>query len=102
MLHTQKEIGVLTIEEDNTRAKLVQIQATLTPHMEILQKQLAYAKIVLKKDPNISTLDGFVHLAAKMAIQIKSLDVMIENCDVTLKIVREFNKNFLAKYTISV
>ena len=54
MLHTQKKLVVLTIEEANTRAKLV--------NMEILQKELAYAETVLKKDPNLSTLDGLVHL----------------------------------------
>ena len=36
VLHTHKELVVLTIEEANIRAKLVQIQASLTPHMEIL------------------------------------------------------------------
>ena len=45
MLHTQRELVVLTIEEANTRAKLVPIQVTLTPHMEILQKELAYAEM---------------------------------------------------------
>ena len=39
MLHTQKEIVVLTVEEANTKAKLVQIQASLTPHMEILKEK---------------------------------------------------------------
>ena len=47
--------------------------------MEILQKELAYAEIVLKKDPNLSTLDGLVHLATETTIQIKSLDVAIDN-----------------------
>ena len=62
-LHTQKELVVLIENEVNIKAKLVQIQSTITPHMEILQKELAYAKNVLKKDPNLSTLDGLVHLA---------------------------------------
>ena len=39
--------------------------------MEILQKELSYAENVLKKDPNLSTLDGLVHLAAETTIQIK-------------------------------
>ena len=79
VLHTEKEITVLTVEEANTRAKLVQIQAALTPHMEILQKELAYAEIVLKKDQNLSTLDGLVHLLVEIEIQIKSLEVSIQN-----------------------
>ena len=76
MLHTQKELDVLTIEEANTR---VQIQSSLTPHMETLQKELAYAENALKKDPIISTLDGLVHLAAETSIQIKSLEVTLQN-----------------------
>ena len=47
--------------------------------MEILQKELAYAKTLLKKDPNLSTLDGLVHLAAEIAIQLKSPNVALEN-----------------------
>ena len=100
VLHTQKKIVVLTIEEANTRAKLVQIQVGLTPHMEILQKELAYAETMLKKDPNISTLDGLVHLATKTTIQIKSLEVFVQNYDVALNIFMEVNKNFLAKYSV--
>ncbi len=69
----------MTIEEANTRAELVQIQAALTTHMEILQKELVYAKNILKKDPNISTLDGLVHLAVETTIQIKSLEVAVKN-----------------------
>ena len=79
VLYTQKEIVVLTIEEAKTRAKLVQIQATLTSHLEILQKELAYVEIVLKKHPNLSTLDVLVHLVVETTIQIKSLEVSIQN-----------------------
>ena len=50
---------MLIEKEANTRAKPVHIQASLTPHMEILQKELAYAEIELKKDPNLSTLDSY-------------------------------------------
>ena len=102
MLHTQKELVVLTAEEANTRAKLVHIQSSLTPHMEILQKELAYAKIVLKKDHNLSTLDGLIHLIAETTIQIKSLDVALDNWDAAMKIIIEVHKNFLDKYTFSI
>ena len=47
--------------------------------MEILKKELAYAKTFLKKDPNLSTSDGLVHLAAETTIQLKSLDVALDN-----------------------
>ena len=59
---------MLTVEEANTRAKLINTQASLTPHMEILQKELAHAKILLKKDPNLSTLDSLVHLVFETTI----------------------------------
>ena len=79
VLHTQKELVVLIAEEANIRAKLINIQASLTPHIEILQKELAYDEKVLKKYPNLSTLNGLVHLVVETAIQIKSLDVVIDN-----------------------
>ena len=47
--------------------------------MKILHKELGYAETILKKDPNFYTLDGLVHLAIELAIQIKSLDVAYEN-----------------------
>ena len=49
--------------------KLVQIQSSITLHMEILQKELAYAENVLKKDANLSILDGLVHLVAETTIK---------------------------------
>ena len=55
------------------------MQSTITPHMEVLHKEQAYAENVLKKDPNHSTLDGLVHLAIETAIQIKSLEVALQN-----------------------
>ena len=70
--------------------------------MEILHKELGYEKNLMKKDPNISTLDGLVHLVAKLAIQIKSLEVVCDNWDVTLKIILVVHKSFLDKHTISV
>ena len=55
------------------------MQASITPHLEVLHKEKMYAKIVLKKDPNISTHDGLVDLAAELAIQHKSLDIALNN-----------------------
>ena len=60
--------------------------------MEILHKELGYTKTLLKKDPNLSTLDGLVHLVAELAIQIKSLDVACDNSDTTLKIIMDVHK----------
>ena len=68
MFHTQRELVELIVEESTIKAKLLQLQYSITPHVEILHKEQAYAEIVLKKDPNPSTLDGLVHLAAKTAI----------------------------------
>ena len=49
--------------------------------MEIMHKELGYAENLLKKDPNISSLDGLVHLAIELAIKIKSLDVVCDSKD---------------------
>ena len=100
MLYTQRELAILTIEKENIKEKLMQIQSSITPRLEVLHKKQAYAKIVLKKDPNLSTLDGLVHLAAKIAIQHKSLDIALENWDEALKILLEVNSTFLAKHGI--
>lgn len=55
LLQTQSQSVVLTVDKANIRVKLTSIQATLTPHMEILHKELSYAKTLMKKDPNLST-----------------------------------------------
>ena len=93
---------MLTVEEANIRAKIINIQASLTPHMEILQQELAYAKTLLKKDPNLSTLEGLVHLAVETTIQLKSLDVALDDWDGALKHVMALQKPFLEKYLTSV
>ena len=93
---------MLTAEEANIRAKLTNIQASLTPHMEILHKELGYVETLLKKDPNLSTLDDPVHLAVALAIELKSLHVACDNWDVALKIIMEVHNFFFDKYTISV
>lgn len=78
-LHTKRELAILKLEEENIKEKLMQIQFSITPHLEVLHKEQAYAKIVLKKESNLSTLDGLVHLAHETAIQHKSLDIALEN-----------------------
>ena len=70
--------------------------------MEILHKELGYVETLLKKDPNLSTLDGLVHLASKLAIQIKSLDVACENWDATLKMILDVHRSILEIHIISV
>ena len=102
MLESQSQLAVLIAKEANIRANLTNIQASLTPHMEILHNELRYAKTLLKKDPNIYTLNGLVNLADDFAIQIKSLDVACDNWDVALKIIMEAHKLFLDKYIVSV
>ena len=100
-LHTQRELAILIVEEANIKEKLIQIQSSITPHLEVLHKEQAYTQTIIKKDPNISTLDGLVHLAAETAIQHKSLDIALENWDVALKVLLEVNSKFLAKYGIT-
>ena len=80
----------------------MQIQSSITPHLEVLHKEKMYAEIVWKKDPNLSTHEGLVDLAAELAIQHKSLDVALNNWDVALKILLEVNKTFLAKHGITL
>ena len=79
LLQTKRKIAVLIAEEANIRAKLISIQASLTPHMDIFQKEQARATNLLKKDPNISTLDWLVHLAIEVAIQIRAIDIALDN-----------------------
>ena len=67
-LRTQRELAELTSEESTTKAKFLQLQASITPHLEILHKEQTNAENILKKDPNLSTLDGLVHLATETAI----------------------------------
>ena len=100
-LRTQRELAELTYEESTTKAKLFQLQASITPHLELLHKEQTYAENVLKKDPNLSTLDGLVHLAAETAIQHKSLEIALTNWDAALKMIMEVNSTFLAKHGIT-
>ena len=60
-----------------------------------------YAETILKKDPNISTHEGLVDLAAELVVQQKSLDIALNSCDATVKIILEVNDTFLAKYGIT-
>ena len=62
--------------------------------MEVLCKELAYAENVLKKDPNLSTLEGLVHLVVETTIQLKALEIALDNWDSSLKIIMEVNKFF--------
>ena len=102
LLQTQSQLVALSVDVANIRAKLISIQTTLTPHMDILHKELGSIETLMKKDPNISTSDGLVHLVAKLAIQIKSLEVACDNWDISLKIILQFHKSFLDKNTIDV
>ena len=101
MLHTQRELVVLIAEEANIKEKLIQIQSSITPHLEVLHKEKEYIEKVLKKDPNLSTLDGLVHLVEEISIEHKSLDIALENWDAALKILLEVNSTFLSKYGIT-
>ena len=47
--------------------------------MEVLHKEMAYAENFLKKDPNLSTLEGLVHLAIETTIQLKALEITLDN-----------------------
>ena len=64
---------------------MISIQASLTPHVDILKKEQAQATNLLKKDPNLSTLDGLVHLVAKVSIQLRTIDIALDNWDSALQ-----------------
>ena len=100
-LCTQLELATLTTEESNIKAKLLQLQSSITPHLEILHKEQTYVETIIKKDPNLSTLDGLVHLAAETTIQYKSLEIALNNWDASLRMIMEVNKTFLAKYGLN-
>jgi hypothetical protein len=102
MLHTQRELAALSTEEATIKEKLMQMQASITHHLEVLHMEQIYAETILKKDPNISTHDGLVDLGADLAIQHRSLDVALNNWNVALKILLEVNKTFFAKYSITL
>ena len=93
---------MLHVDEANIKAKMINVQSILTPHIEILYKELAFAKTLMKKYLHLSTHEGLVHLATELSIQIKSLEVACDNWDATLKIMLEVHKYFLHKYTLSV
>ena len=101
-LHIQSELAILTIEEENIKAKLMQIQSSITPHLEVLHKEQMYVETVLKKDPNIPTHEGLVDLAIKLVVKKKSLNIALNNWDVALKILLEVNKTFFAKHGITL
>ena len=60
--------------------------------MEVLHKELAYSKTLMKKDNKLSTHDGLVDLAAHLDIQYQSLEVSSNNWDATLKIIVKVHK----------
>ena len=67
-LHTQIELAVFTTKEANTKAKLMQIQSFITPHLEVLHKEKMYTEIVLKEDSNLSTHEGLLELVVELSI----------------------------------
>ena len=79
----------------------MQIQYSITPHLEVLHKEQTYIETVLKKDPNLSTLDRLVHLVAETTIQHKSLEIALDNQDASLKMIMEVNNTFLEKYGLN-
>ena len=70
--------------------------------MEILHKEIWYIETLLKKYPNLSKLDGLIHLVVELAIQIKSFDIAFNNLDDALKSIIEVHKAFLDKYTLRI
>ena len=51
----------------------------LTPHMEVLHKELAFAETLMKKDNQLSTHDGFIDLVVQLDVKYHSLEVACNN-----------------------
>jgi hypothetical protein len=98
LLHTQTQLAELTTKEATIRAKLINIQSSLAPHLILLQKELATVDSLLQRDSNQSTMEGLVSLAAKSAIQLKVLDIALENWDAALRHIMAIHSQFLNKY----
>ena len=64
LLSTQGKLATLHSQDANIRATLISIQSMLTPHMEVLHKELAFTETLNNIDNQLSTHDGLVVLAA--------------------------------------
>ena len=69
--------------------------------MEVLQKELAYTENVLKKGPNLSIVEGLLYLVVDTTIQLKALEITLDNGNAALKIIMEVKKSFFSKYSIN-
>lgn len=61
---------MLQSQDDKIHATLINIHSMLTPHMEVLYKELTYAEKLMKKDSHLSTHDGLVNLVVELDISI--------------------------------
>ena len=68
MLSTQGRLAELNTKDTNIWATLINIQSMLTPHMEVLHKELANFETLMKKDSHLSTRDGLVDLDVELDI----------------------------------
>ena len=79
LLSAQGQLAILQAPDTNIWATLISILSMLTPHMEVLHKELAFVETLMKKDPHLSTHKGLVNLVVKITIQIKSFEVACDN-----------------------
>ena len=63
----------------------------LTPHMEVLHKELAYAENLMNIYSHLSTHDGLVDLATELDVQYHSLEVACNNWDEKIKTIMEMH-----------
>ena len=68
LLMTQSRLSKLQATNANIRYTLISIQSMLRPHMEVLQKELAFVDTLMKKDSQLSTHEGLVDLATNLEI----------------------------------
>ena len=70
--------------------------------MEFLKHKLSIAKAPMQQNAHISIEEGLVDLAAKLEIQIHSLEIANNNWNVKITTIIKLYKSFLDKYSLII
>lgn len=63
-----KRLGEIMTKDTKIKNKLTLIQLPLLPHIEIIQKEIFFAKGILNKDTHFSHITDFIDLPVKLEI----------------------------------
>lgn len=83
LLLTQSRLAEFQAKDANIQSNFINIQSMLAPHMDFLQKELAFVETLMKKYSHLSTQEGLVDMEENLEIHIQSLDVANNNWDST-------------------